>query len=529
MKRWFLPVLLLIALGALALRLPQLGLRPMHNDENVNAIKIDDLWERGHYQYDPNEFHGPSLYYATLPFIWLSPAKNYAQLSEATLRLVPVFFGVLLVLLLWFLRDALGRAATLGAAGLTAISPAMVFYSRYYIHEMLLVCFTMLALVGVWRYLQTRRAGWAAVAGAGLGLMYATKETFVLELVAMSLALAATWGWNRWRGEPTLRLKAWWNPRHFWLAAGVVVVVGLLLFTSFFTHLRGPLDSILTYFPWTKRAGGHTSHLHPWYYYFQHLFFYHQQRGAYWSEGFVLVLAIVGWLAAATGKKLRDGSVALIRFLGFYMIFLAAIYSVISYKTPWCFLGFYHAMILLAGVGAAVLFQIVQRSWARVVVGGLLVAGAGHLGWEALRANFGHDRLERLYAADTQNPYVYAQTVPDILELVAKVKGIARISPDGDSMLIKVMAPGGDYLPLPWYLRQFKRVGWWNEMPADPYAPVMIVSANFDTDLAAKSNNQYRIAGMFSMRERAYFVLYVQADLFEKYVHQSAGASSAGR
>ena len=91
MNRWFLPLLLVIALGALAFRVPQLDLRPMHNDENVNAIKSGALWESGVYQYDPHEFHGPSLYYATLPFIWLSSARNYGELSETILRLVPVF------------------------------------------------------------------------------------------------------------------------------------------------------------------------------------------------------------------------------------------------------------------------------------------------------------------------------------------------------------------------------------------------------------------------------------------------------
>ena len=58
---------------ALALRLPRLDERPMHNDEAVNAIKFGQLWERGTYRYDPNEFHGPTLYYGTLPVVWLAP------------------------------------------------------------------------------------------------------------------------------------------------------------------------------------------------------------------------------------------------------------------------------------------------------------------------------------------------------------------------------------------------------------------------------------------------------------------------
>ena len=84
----------MVIAGALALRLPQLDRRPMHTDESVHAIKFQGLWEKGAYAYDPNEFHGPSLYYATLPFAWLNGAANFAELREFTLRLVPVAFGL---------------------------------------------------------------------------------------------------------------------------------------------------------------------------------------------------------------------------------------------------------------------------------------------------------------------------------------------------------------------------------------------------------------------------------------------------
>src|SRR5450759_3560200 len=94
---WFAKLLLLFLVAgasALALRLPQLDRRPMHTDESVQALKFKELWEKGEYRYDPNEFHGPSLNYATLPFVWLGPARNFAELSESNLRLVPVVFGL---------------------------------------------------------------------------------------------------------------------------------------------------------------------------------------------------------------------------------------------------------------------------------------------------------------------------------------------------------------------------------------------------------------------------------------------------
>src|SRR5262245_3293864 len=146
MNRWLALVLILAAGVALALRLPQLRQRPMHNDEAVNAIKFGQLWTDGSYKYDPDEHHGPSLPYFTYLLARLTGAPDLDQFSETRLRLAPVLFGAGLILLLPLVIDGLGRRAMLWAAFFTALSPAMVFYSRYYIHEMLLVFFTFLAL-----------------------------------------------------------------------------------------------------------------------------------------------------------------------------------------------------------------------------------------------------------------------------------------------------------------------------------------------------------------------------------------------
>src|SRR5438309_10269799 len=138
MNRWLALGVLLATGVALGLRCPRLGIRPMHNDEAVNAIKFGQLWEHGTYKYDPHEFHGPSLSYFTAIFGRLTAAPDFNRFSEARLRAVTVFFGIALILPLLLVRDGLGTAGSVWAALFTAVSPAFVFYSRYYIHEMLL-------------------------------------------------------------------------------------------------------------------------------------------------------------------------------------------------------------------------------------------------------------------------------------------------------------------------------------------------------------------------------------------------------
>src|SRR5882724_6634249 len=502
---------LLLALGlAFALRFPRLDERPMHNDEAVNAVKFGDLLERGRYIYDPNEHHGPSLFYSTLAIAKLTGPVDFEHLTEKKLRLVTVLFGIGLVVLLPLIADGVGRNATVWAALFTAISPAMVFYSRYYIHEMLLIFFAFLAMASGWRYWRSRKVGWALLAGAAVGLMQATKETFVITLAAAALALGLNQFWNRLLDASGLPVKA---PRvklnH--VAAGLAawIAVAILFFSSFFTNANGPLDSIRTYAPWLGRAGGNSPHIHPWYFYLQRLLFFHISKGPIWSEALIIGLAVVGALASFARKGLGDANASFVRFLALYTFILTGAYAAIAYKTPWCLLSFWHGMVLLAGVGAMVLVRGARYQIARIGMGLLLLAATVQLGAQALQA-------AGPYAADQTNPYVYAQTSPKLLGLVERVEAIATADPQAQRVLIKVIAPEGDYWPLPWYLRRFKQVGWWDEMPADPYAPIIVVSSKFQAGLDDKKT--HLMVGYFQMRSEVFFELYVELDLWRAYL-----------
>ncbi len=527
MNRWSALALLVAFAGALALRCSKLDVRPLHNDEAINTTKLTALWEEGKYAYDPHEFHGPTLYYSTLPFVWLSPARSAGELSETTIRLVTVAFGTGLILLLLLLADGLGRLATIWAALFMAVSPAMVYYSRYFIHEMLLVFFTLLTIAAGWRYWRTRKSWWAAVAGAGLGLMFATKETFVLSVVAMGLSTLATVWWNQWRLRrstvmvekqtggnrssfslrPLIAACNWPQISIAVLAAGVVWFV---LFTSFFSNWQGLADSFFTYLPWLERAGGDSPHNHPWYFYFERLLWFHKPKGPTWSEGLIVTLALVGMAVAFFSNRAIIGHPTLARFLAFYTLILTGMYTAISYKTPWCLLNFLLGIILLAGIGAGALIRLCARRQARAMLIVVLVAGSTHLFWQARKASVA-------YATDRKNPYVYAHTSLDLLRLVERVEAVARVAPQGRDTIVKIVSPDS-YLPLPWYLRRFKHTGWWDELPDDPYAPIVIVSAKLRAALDEKSNKAYLMTGLYELRPGIFLELYVEIELWKKFV-----------
>jgi hypothetical protein len=365
-------------------------------------------------------------------------------------------------------------------------------------------------MAGSWRYWRTRALGWALVAGAGLGLMCATKETFIINLIAGGLALGANQTWNRWLDASGLPAKA--PPINLWhLAAGLLVwvVVAVLLFSSFLTNPSGPLDSLRTYAPWLNRAAGDSPHIHPWHFYFERVLFFRASKGPLWTEAIIFVLACFGASAGFIRKKLGRASASFIRFLALYTFALACGYTLISYKTPWCLLGFWHGAILLAGTGVAVLFRTLRYRSLRFGAGALLVAGVAHLGWQAWAASF-------KYHAEPLNPHVYAHTSADLLNLVQKVRAIAASSPENRDLLVKVVAEDDDFWPLPWYLRDFRNVGWWSSIPTDPYAQMMIVSARFGAALDERKT--HLMVGYFQLRPGAFFELYVELELWKRYL-----------
>ncbi len=502
----------LIALGALGIRCVQLDLRPMHNDEAVNAIRQAAAWSSEPYRYDPGEHHGPTLYYFSLIPIRLRGVPSFAALDEATLRLTPALAGVAMVLLLWPLRHALGAGATVAAAGFTALSPALVFYSRNFIHEMLLGLFTLLLGVAVWRYTSERRASWAVLAGVALGLMHATKETFVLPLGALAIAVAVV---SRWEGGPGF-LAQWrrtWNGRHLLWAAFAALVVSVTFYTSFFTHWRGPLDSILSYLPWLQRAAGDSPHIHPWYFYLERLLWFQRPRGPLWTEGLILVLACVAMGLALRGQGLGPTNRVLVRGVMIYTLALTVFYSLIPYKTPWCLVGFWHGFVLLAGVGAARLACWLMPLTARALYAGLLTAGVVHLGWQCWQANF-------VRHSDWRNPYVYAQTVPDVLRMARRVLDLARVHADGPRMPVQVAVPNHGYWPLPWYWRSLERVGWYDRFPEAPWAPVVVAAAEWNVKLDERSGRRWVMTGLYELRPRVFLELYVELELWKRWLAQ---------
>ncbi|MDF7807119.1 TIGR03663 family protein [Pontiellaceae bacterium B12219] len=476
--KWMPIAFLLILAVGLSLRVPQLADRPLHHDEANQAYRFGLLLENGVYEYDADDHHGPSLYYLTLPIAKLTGVTSFADSTEITYRTLPVFFGMLLICCIPLLRCGIGPVAVLAAALFTAISPAMAYYSRFYIQEMLLVFFTLITIAAGWRSIKSGSRRWAIVCGISAGLMFATKETAVLSfaaLVGASLLCAL------------MAHVTHFPLKNIALALLCAALVSFLFFSSFLTNLDGPFESILAFKGYIARgAGVDTEHIQPWNYYLRMLTVYRFGDGPRWSEGLIFGLGLLGCFSILLKKLPQRIDQGLARYIMFYTLLLTAAYSLLSYKTPWCMLSFLLGWILLAGIGVASMLnccnnKITIRS-AVYFVRILILLALSYPVYATYR--LAQHTVFR-YAADYHNPYVYAHTSPDFKNLVKRIDNLVAVSPKGNNVYIQVIAKPDSTWPLPFYLRKFPNIGYWTdaqEVPGEIKPDLIITPPDFETD-----------------------------------------------
>jgi uncharacterized protein (TIGR03663 family) len=146
-----------IAAVAAFLRFFQLGLKPFHHDEGVNGFFLTSLFRDGTYKYDPANYHGPTLYYISLFF------SKLFGLNTISVRASMAIFGVAMVVLAYYLRPWIGKLGALAAGAFLALSPGMVFISRYFIHEIFFVFLALALVVSVLYFIRNEKAGPVAI------------------------------------------------------------------------------------------------------------------------------------------------------------------------------------------------------------------------------------------------------------------------------------------------------------------------------------------------------------------------------
>lgn len=455
----------LVACFGLVLRLPELGTRPMHTDEAVNAYIVGELLASERYTYDPHDRHGPSLPALALPLVRLQGAKTFADLSETQLRLTTVLAGTATILLFGAASEVFGFAPSLIAALLFAATPLPLYYDRYFIHESLFITATLGLIVFGWRAC-TRSSLWDAIfAAIFAGLLLTSKETSLIHFAAFTVAALCLCPWKL-RGRFAACLP---QPSALITSMAVFVLFSILLFT-WFGRNWGAMPELLRAVPnYLARASGE-GHQKPFWYYFRLL-------TVGWSGGAMLTLACVGLVCSVTTR--RTASLALI---GYYAAFVAAIYSIIPYKTPWLALNLWLPIAILAGRACEWLWRRARKRL-RLRIAIPVFASATALAAVLIA----HDvqQFVFLHPAEETNPFAYAQTSEDLLGLPTEIADWAQHNNLSNPRISVIAA---DPWPLPWYLRRFSRVGFWQPGQAVERSDFYITS----TEAAEQYKDQLR-------------------------------------
>ena len=155
----------------------------MHYDESLHAYYSWDLFVGNGMRHEP-WIHGP------LQFFLNAAVFSVFWDSDYTARLIYCFFGAGLVGLHYFLRDYMGRVATLTAGAMLAGSPTMLYFSRYARNDILMAFWALTLFVLVWIYLHEQKNRYLYMFSAILALAFTTKETAYILVVTFGAILA---------------------------------------------------------------------------------------------------------------------------------------------------------------------------------------------------------------------------------------------------------------------------------------------------------------------------------------------------
>ncbi|HEX8197303.1 MAG TPA: phospholipid carrier-dependent glycosyltransferase [Pyrinomonadaceae bacterium] len=562
-NRYWLPGSLFVVFAAAVLRLVWLPFKPFHHDEGVNGWFMTNLVRQGVFKYDPQNYHGPTLYYFTLVSTYLFGLTDFA------VRFVTAFFGILLVVLILYLRRYIGTVGALAAAMLVALSPGMSFISRYYIHEILFVFFTLAVVVAVLQFMERERAGQAAIGSMSLLLLVcllpgtinfanaigganqlvkigAGLAFFAVEVVIVYFLMRSLAAWNE--GRPIYLLLAA-------ASASLTFATKETAFISFGTIAI----AIFCVFVWRKlwaedkngwsepvefsfknffaAFGDRQSRIvlialcivvfaYVWVLFFTSFFTYpegvkasfkaydlwaktgtkdHADNGllAYlrWGMKVEAPIFILGALGAALAFWKARHRFAMFAALWGFGVFMA--YTLIPYKTPWLALNFLLPIAIAAGYGINEL-AVSRQMWQRAAAAFLAAIAFGVCAYQAIDLNF--------YRYDDDSmPYVYAHTRRAYNEMLVEIDRIAEKSGKNNETSIIVASP--DYWGLPWSLRDYPNAGFYGQITPTSTAEIVIGKTDQQAKLEEEYGRHYQSTGTYALRPGVDLVLYVRKDL----------------
>lgn len=196
----------------------------LHHDEAIHAWFSYELLTKGMYQYDPM-YHGPLLYYLTAALF-----RVFGD-SDLVARLLPAVFGSAIIILIYGIYKTgwLSKNHAVWAGLFFALSPNMVYFSRFLRHDIFQLFFTVLLLFSILAYIEFKKPGWALLAGFSAACGMCLKEDMPVAILVFGLFFVSLIYFRH------ITLPVTWK-RDLMGAVLIAAGIGFVFYTSFFHH-----------------------------------------------------------------------------------------------------------------------------------------------------------------------------------------------------------------------------------------------------------------------------------------------------
>jgi uncharacterized protein (TIGR03663 family) len=485
---------LIVGLGAF-LRFFLLSIKPPHFDEGINGWFVDQMVKNGFYRYDPTNYHGP------LHFYILFVCQTLLGRNVWAIRLPVVLASIFSVHLTLKFEPFVGRNVSRLAALAMAVSPGFVFYGRYSIHEVWLLFFSMLFILGLLGLWQRGTVDYLWCAGMGVAGMILTKETYIIHLGCAVIAGFVTWISHKITRMPDAkRARQSWTYIDFIVVAGTGLAAIIFFYSGCFLNWPGVTGLWKCFDAWFQTGGNGNGHEKDTY----NLIW--EQRS--WLNYYWIALmaryeqpVLLGLILCPLCQMLRHVG---LRYLAIYGVGTLIAYSIVRYKTPWCIISI--AWPFLFTFGALLLLVPADyRRAASAVAAAFLAASLGL----SIRLNY-------FRCTTPSEPYVYVQTYNDVWKLTKPLLRLAKANPTY-YQLVGHLIRTSTY-PLPWMLGDFTKVGYYehNNMPDKVDGDFLLVQEDKIEEVEAKLHDTYYTEPMTIREAQDPSKLYLNAKVFYK-------------
>jgi uncharacterized protein (TIGR03663 family) len=480
---------------AIFLRFFLLDIKPAHFDEGINGWFVDQMMKTGFYRYDPTNYHGPLHFYVLLL------AESLFGRNIWALRLPVVLVSIGCVWLSLKFEPLVGRNVSRIAALAMAVSPGFVFYGRYSIHEVWLVLFSMmfiLGLLGLWKFGTTNYLWWAGMGAAGMIL---TKETYIIHLVCAVVAIPVLLVSHALNRLPDARLaRQTWTYLDLLMVIGVGAAAIVFFYSGTFLNWSGVKGLYQTFPAWAQTGQAGHGHEKSWYYWLGLMWCYEWPvLLAGLPLCLLLPLCLFCQVFCQAFKNLS------LRYLAIYGVGVLALYSYVPYKTPWCIINIVWPFLFTFGA-AALLVSAKHRGAIYVLLAVPVCCSLG----ASISLNYFR------CTTDTE-PYVYVQTYNDIFKLTKPLLQLAKRDP-ANYHLTGHLIRSSTY-PLPWILGDFTHIGYYEHgnLPKDLDAAFLLVQEDKINEVESKLRNAYYTEPLRIRNYQDTSKLYLSAEIFKEF------------